>query len=612
MKIKNLFKEKLKNSNNIITKLVIFISVIFLILGFILNTKLVDVTDNKVIEKEILIDPAEKSFLINMEEERDTRDVEKFEEEYSQILSKLQSEEESKENTLNIGRVNYFLGYNRLLNGDLKYAIKFLEDALVNFEKTTNYFYILNTRLDLMNLYLNTVDYLKALEEANEIYTILQRKDIEGISEEGQKNIEIEVLSGIVITSSNFGMKSVSEKFYNELVELIDNREYEESELAVYAKYKYNMNNGNFEEAKKYASRYVDMSNENDNKKKIPLQLYYIETFFVSKDINESKRLLNEISDELYKTNCKISDAYIYKVEGMYHEIKGEYDVSLKYYLEAIKIFESEELYGYCADINNRIIRLYDKTTIDLEYFVGKGIYYEERYKNTDNLSNLADSLVKIALEKNEEESHKIREAIKNIEKVSNISRGMNIVYALIIASLGIITKRLNDEVKKRKAKEIELQKAIDTDYLTKSYSKQYIYRRLEELKKNNEKFSVCIMDLDNFKKINDTYGHNFGDEVLLKTVTAIKDNIRNYGIIGRFGGEEFILIFKDNFKIEDIPQIIKNSIKNIKWSIEGFNVTVSGGAKEYNNEEIDKLLSKVDALLYKAKAEGKDRILLD
>lgn len=606
MKIKKL----LKNNENIIIKLVILALIILLALGLSLNSKLVDVTDIK--EEEILINSEEKEFLLNMKDEKNNRDVEVFEKEYLEVLLKLQNKQSSKENTLNIGRVNYYLGYNRLLNGDISKAIDFFEDALSSFEETTYYFYILNTRLDLMNLYFKKFDYISALKNANEIYSILKRNDIEGISEEEQETIEIQVLSGIVATASNFGMKDVSEKFYKELVKLTEGNEEEESNISVNAKYQYNINNKNIEEAKKYALKYIDFFKDKNELIRAQSQIYLLETLIINEEIYEAERIFNDISDVIYKFNDPISTGYINKLIGMYYEIKGDYNNAFKYYVESIRILEEEKLYRYCTEINNKVIKLYDKVDIDLEYFIGKVILYQENYKYEDEVSALADSLVKVDLEKLEEENNKIIEEMNKSKTVNKISKKLNLLYVLIIVSLGLIIKILNDEVKKRKAKEEELQKMIEIDYLTKSYSKQYTHKRLEELKDNNEKFSVCIIDLDNFKKINDTYGHNFGDEVLLKTVTAIKDDIEDDGIIGRFGGEEFILIFKDSVKIEDIPERVKNSIKNIKWSIEGFNVTVSGGAKKYNDEDIKTLISEIDRLLYKAKAEGKDRILLD
>ncbi|MGL4107383.1 GGDEF domain-containing protein [Clostridium sp. LP20] len=606
MRIGNLIRD----NESIITKLLIGVITILLVVGVSLNARLLGVSDKN--EAEILINEAEKEFLLNMEAEKSTRDVQAFEEAYLEVLSNLKKNAPSKENTLNIGRVNYYLGYNRLLNGDFNEAIKFFEDALINFEQTTYYFYILNTRLDLMNIYFRKVNYIDALKNANAIYTILRQKDIEGISAGGQEEIEMQVLPGLVTTASNFGMKNVSEEFYRELVDLTEENGKEKDRMATYAKYQYNINNRNIEDAKKYALKYTEFYKDKDEKSKANANIYILETLIVDKDIEEAEKMLSNVAEAVYEFNEPVSKGYINKLIGMYYEAIDDYDNALKYYVESIRIFEEEELYSYCTDINDKAIRLHDKTEMDLDHFIGKATFYEEHYKYVDELSALADSLVKVDLEKLEKENDSMIKQMKKAEKLNEISKKLNILYFFIIASLVLITKILKNEIRKRKSKEEELKKIINIDYLTKSYSKQYIHKRLECLKEDKEKFSVCIIDIDNFKKINDTYGHNFGDEVLFKTVDVIKDDIQDDGIIGRFGGEEFILIFKDTVELKDIPKRIKDCLKNIKLSIEGVNVTVSGGAKRYNGEEITPLISEIDSLLYKAKSEGKDRILLN
>ena len=182
----------------------------------------------------------------------------------------------------------------------------------------------------------------------------------------------------------------------------------------------------------------------------------------------------------------------------------------------------------------------------------------------------------------------------------------------IIIMLLSIILIKLKVELQKGRKKEIELTRLIDYDYLTKVYSKKYIYERLRSLQNDSKKFYVIMFDLDNFKFINDTYGHNFGDEVLIKVSSTINEIIKGIGIIGRFGGEEFLVVIdKTNCDIDTVISKIRDGMKSLKLS-KDINITLSGGAKVCYNEEAIEILSKVDELLYKVKRNGKDNILID
>lgn len=154
------------------------------------------------------------------------------------------------------------------------------------------------------------------------------------------------------------------------------------------------------------------------------------------------------------------------------------------------------------------------------------------------------------------------------------------------------------------------------TDGLTQMYNHSYIHERLAKeisnTKRHNLDLSLIMIDLDNFKLVNDTYGHKLGDQVLKKVSTSIKDIIREEDIAGRYGGEEFIIILPNTshssaFKV---AEKIRKTVKSIQWSQEKLKVTISGGVYAYNSEDVNELIEKTDVLLYKAKNGGKDKII--
>lgn len=143
----------------------------------------------------------------------------------------------------------------------------------------------------------------------------------------------------------------------------------------------------------------------------------------------------------------------------------------------------------------------------------------------------------------------------------------------------------------------------------------------LHELNKEIERSSrigltctIVLIDLDHFKKINDTYGHDFGDEVLVAFSSILKRNSRQLDILCRYGGEEFVLLFPhtDLENSMNILERIKDDFADFPYS---YNIrpTFSGGAiiTELKGDTVDVnlLLKEVDILLYKAKENGRNRI---
>lgn len=159
------------------------------------------------------------------------------------------------------------------------------------------------------------------------------------------------------------------------------------------------------------------------------------------------------------------------------------------------------------------------------------------------------------------------------------------------------------------------LEKLSITDCLTGLYNHRFIIDTLSRLVEENERYkyplSISMIDIDNFKKVNDKFGHIIGDEVLVKISNYIENGIRKTDFLGRYGGEEFLVIFNhSNLKgaIESMERIIKN-IENLKWDNKNLRVTISAGICERKDEDVLALIQKADTLLYIAKQKGKNRV---
>jgi diguanylate cyclase (GGDEF)-like protein len=127
---------------------------------------------------------------------------------------------------------------------------------------------------------------------------------------------------------------------------------------------------------------------------------------------------------------------------------------------------------------------------------------------------------------------------------------------------------------------------------------------------------SLILIDIDHFKKVNDTYGHAFGDVVLKAVSRDLRESLRAYDLLGRIGGEEF-LIASPGSTLDDAAALaerirVKIGRETISDSARSITVTVSAGVTSLSrqDEKTDVLLARVDEALYRAKQEGRDRVI--
>lgn len=170
-----------------------------------------------------------------------------------------------------------------------------------------------------------------------------------------------------------------------------------------------------------------------------------------------------------------------------------------------------------------------------------------------------------------------------------------------------------------------ELNYLAARDVLTGAYNRRKFNelssKELEEARINHHSISMMILDIDYFKKVNDNYGHQAGDEVLKRIVAICHNSIQASDILGRYGGEEFV-IFLPNTTLIDC-QVVSNRIllnieaEEIFYEGKCIRVTVSLGVvniKEVKNENLECILRNADKALYLAKSEGRNciRYILD
>ncbi len=147
-------------------------------------------------------------------------------------------------------------------------------------------------------------------------------------------------------------------------------------------------------------------------------------------------------------------------------------------------------------------------------------------------------------------------------------------------------------------------------------YLREYLKKESERALRYNTFFSIIFLDLDGLKKVNDTYGHLYGGKLLMEVGRLLRKNTRNSDIVGRFGGDEFLIIIFGARKKETkvIAERIRKKIKSFEFlKNENLNIkiTASLGISTFpdDSNEVEELISKADKAMYKVKKRGKDGV---
>jgi len=192
--------------------------------------------------------------------------------------------------------------------------------------------------------------------------------------------------------------------------------------------------------------------------------------------------------------------------------------------------------------------------------------------------------------------------------------------YLTIFTGLFIIIYVGNSVIKDVTNTLIYLDKVAFYDSLTRVYNRrkllQLLQAELKRVKRYGRPLSILLLDIDDFKKINDTYGHNFGDTVLKDFARILRQVTRETDYVGRWGGEEFLIILPETTKEEafKVAEKIRKHIEDYFEENYGKKITVSIGLTEirhFDDTILLKIIDMADKALYKAKKDGKNRVVI-
>lgn len=265
------------------------------------------------------------------------------------------------------------------------------------------------------------------------------------------------------------------------------------------------------------------------------------------------------------------------------------------------------------VEFDDRTLSLADIESIANDKKIRK--HYENKYKDC-LYSTILLSLTHESFQEDESKSlwNEIISHMRQLEDILGRSVGLS------VASLDYLTNvknALSEPKIIEENKSTFIAGATTKDELTGLYLREVfdvvLKKEMEEAKRKNTSLCLLMIDIDDFKKINDQYGHLKGDEVLNKVGTAINNSVREMDLAARYGGEEMAVIIP-RINIEqtfNAAQRIRKTIEEIKFK--DFFVTVSIGLSQTNRliDTPDKLIHAADLALYKAKNKGKNQVIM-
>jgi len=155
-------------------------------------------------------------------------------------------------------------------------------------------------------------------------------------------------------------------------------------------------------------------------------------------------------------------------------------------------------------------------------------------------------------------------------------------------------------------------------DFLTGLYNRRYFFENMnnyiEDIQESGEKFAVAMIDIDHFKKVNDTYGHDIGDKIIINLSEILRTGTSHRDIVARFGGEEFCVVLKNinQFSAADIFERLRQEVESATFTTQDgqhIKYTISIGVAIHSNDTLDETINQADMMLFNAKQSGRNQV---
>jgi diguanylate cyclase (GGDEF)-like protein len=317
--------------------------------------------------------------------------------------------------------------------------------------------------------------------------------------------------------------------------------------------------------------------------------LYLAKTYLQKNQYKTAEKLLLKSLEEFTSIDLEAGLKFVYKQLALLHELNKNYIKALEY----SKLFHQAKLDSLFSKRQDKINNL------------------EQKYTSKEKQQEIALLSAKNALQNSQLSQQSLREAIA--------------LLLILLCSIAIYFLVRRYWILKKHNGSLETSNHIlyeqsHHDALTGLFNRRYFEEQMNQPRlEDNSKYMLAIIDIDFFKKINDTYGHDVGDEVLCKLAKTLNDNIRQHDFVTRWGGEEFVITLAqtEQADIKTVLDRLKHTVQDthIQTSSGNLSITLSIGvsneitAHTLKNAWSDALES-ADKALYQAKNTGRNRII--
>lgn len=194
------------------------------------------------------------------------------------------------------------------------------------------------------------------------------------------------------------------------------------------------------------------------------------------------------------------------------------------------------------------------------------------------------------------------------------------VTFMVMIGFLMLLHWDMSSKTTSLTSKNEALNQEANKDALTGLFNRRYMNLQLDEkmrlLQEEGRIFGIIICDIDNFKKVNDTFGHESGDDVLVNVARVLMSSLRDNDVVCRFGGEEFLIAIDGNRKVTtDVAERIRGMIEDMVVISHGYTIKITmtfGVTESTPGLSIEKLVEIADERLYRGKQSGKNQVVSD
>ena len=386
--------------------------------------------------------------------------------------------------------------------------------------------------------------------------------------------------------------------------------------------------NGDFQTAIEYYKQALQLFREMDYEEAIIVNLNNIGLSY--NELGNSSLALPYLEEALQrarKSENKHSIAMITRNIGVSYLGLGEFKKAEEYLIEVLRISKNDY-----PSIRLSILKILSEMYLETENYSKAYVYLERAINLKDSLMTI-DTEEKILEIQTKYETEKKEQQIVLLEKDKTIS-GMKLkrqrsllLYltggiVMIFLFVLILSNLYRQKVKTAAALAVangKLEELSRTDPLTKLWNRRYLHEIIEleriRIKRAFEPFSFILMDIDHFKNVNDTYGHECGDYVLATLAVILRSAVRKQDLVGRWGGEEFLLFLpKTSLKgAITIAESVRKKIEDypFSYSSKKIAVTATFGVSQYEKPlSVDECIKLSDDALYEGKESGRNRVV--